>query len=404
MTHPEKYHNSEVSNAVSRYESRLDRRMQVNTEIHAAWDVANLRWDATAPHMMPPEVIFATGEMAGDSIAYEDTLIGRVSQLGGRVAEHFAGKGILPDRSMLLDSFVDASVAAILRIKRTVPEEYHPVVEQSFATIGEIGIQGIILQVGRQRVTHASSNQFNDLLFSELDYAENTAPLVIRSTDEGFMSKDTKNLSDYFHGKVEQLLGPDNNTGFMFVRSAVLFAEGRHGDQKRFDGTMNRDHILRHGIRLLEDEHFMKDPQPLEIKLAAAHLHDVVEDTTTELSEIEQHFGPDVKNAVDILSRFVMTTGEERSDIEYYGRLLHAPGYVMDIKGQDRVDNLEALLHLDLQSQDRREIVHKGRDYLKETRQYYPLLVVDNPNLQERLAYLADVVEQHYPVYDDRLS
>lgn len=397
MTIAEQQPAIERTRGVEQYRSRLERRQLVDAMLMAAWDVNDLRWDATNAHILPPRVIAATGEAADETLPYEDTLIGRVDALAQRAIQHFSKKRSLPDRQILMDSLVDASVAAIIRVSNVVPNNQKPLVAQAFATIGEIALQGIQLQPDRARAGHSLSNQYNALLFSELDYAEQTEPLLITSMQPDFMQRNEKELGDFFHGKVEQLLGPEHHEDFMYVRSAVLFASSKHGDQKRFDGTLNKEHILRLGIRLLEDEHFMNDPEDLKTKLAAALLHDVVEDTPTNILELEDMFGTTVGRAVNTLSRYNMATSEARSNIEYYGNFHDAPGFVLDIKGLDRIDNLEALLHLDLRSQDSDEIVFKGYEYIDETKTYYPALVANNPDLQNRLAYTTRAVEQYYP-------
>lgn len=399
MTIAEQQPNKEIAGEVLQYQSRLERRQIVDAHLMSAWEVSDLRWDATAPHIMPPKVVAAFGESADESIQYENTLLGRVGLLSKKAIHNFAQNNLFPDRQILMDSFVDASVAAIVRVSIVVPIEQRALVAQAFATAAEMAIQGIQLQPDRARAAHSSANQFNALLFSELDYAENSSPLFLHSTDENFMKRNEKELTDFFHGRVEQLLGVENNDTFMYVRNAFLFANEKHGDQKRFDGTPNTEHLLRLGIRLLEDEHFIADPELLHVKLATALLHDVVEDTPTSLEEIEDLFGSTIRDAVDTLSRYNMVTREERANIEYYANFRYAPGFVMDIKVLDRVDNLEALLYLDLHSQDREEIVFKGHEYIDETRMYYPSLVANNPDVQNRLAYVTHAVEQYYPAH-----
>jgi hypothetical protein len=396
MTIAEQQPNKERAE-VQRYESRLERRIRTDDALLTAWEVTNLRWDATAPHVMPLEVILATGEDADESVVYEDTLHGRVGLLAKKATDHFSKIGLLPDSQMLMDSLVDNSIATIQRLHVVVPPEKIGIMEQAIATIGDITLQGIQLGPERNRAIHSSSNQYMSLLFSELDSAERTAPLQISSTDHDFMKKSQKDLSDYFHGRVELLLDAENDDDFMFIRKAVLFAETKHGDQKRFDGTPNREHILRLGIRLLEDAHFIEDPEELKVKLAAALLHDVAEDTPTDLAEIEKQFGLTVRHAVDMLSRYIMYTGEYRPDFVYFNRLQGETGYIADIKGHDRVDNLEALVQLDLKSQESGEIIFKGHEYMKETREYIPPVISDNPALQVRLAVAYNAVEQYYP-------
>ncbi|MDQ2676789.1 MAG: HD domain-containing protein [Actinomycetota bacterium] len=96
-------------------------------------------------------------------------------------------------------------------------------------------------------------------------------------------------------------------TGPGLAREAYEFARAAHdGQERKGDGSP----YIRHPVelaRLLQAEGH--DDQEL---LAAAFLHDVVEDTDTTLDEIEEAFGSDVRELVEAMT--------EDKDIEPYER------------------------------------------------------------------------------------
>ena len=80
------------------------------------------------------------------------------------------------------------------------------------------------------------------------------------------------------------------------VRRALAFATLAHGDQKRkYTGEM----YIVHPIEVME---IVKTVPHDDAMLAAALLHDVVEDTDVTLEEIRSSFGDDVASLVDDLT------------------------------------------------------------------------------------------------------
>ena len=80
------------------------------------------------------------------------------------------------------------------------------------------------------------------------------------------------------------------------VQRALAFATLAHGDQKRkYTGDM----YIVHPIEVME---IVKTVPHDDAMLAAALLHDVVEDTDVTIEEIEEAFGPDVASLVDDLT------------------------------------------------------------------------------------------------------
>ena len=116
---------------------------------------------------------------------------------------------------------------------------------------------------------------------------------------------------------------------------AISFASVAHRNQLRknnhtpyishpFRVTM----ILRH-VFGVEDEKI----------LAAAVLHDTIEDTTTDYDDLQKHFGRDVAKWAAILSKDKRMPENSRED-RYFRALSTAPEPVLLIKLADLYDNL----------------------------------------------------------------
>ncbi|MBM3497447.1 MAG: bifunctional (p)ppGpp synthetase/guanosine-3',5'-bis(diphosphate) 3'-pyrophosphohydrolase [Armatimonadetes bacterium] len=88
---------------------------------------------------------------------------------------------------------------------------------------------------------------------------------------------------------------------------AYRFADVAHGDQKRLDGTPYIQHPLQVGGLLAEVE---SDPTAV----AAALLHDVVEDTPTRPEEIEAEFGGTVRTLVEGVTKLSLANFRTREE------------------------------------------------------------------------------------------
>jgi (p)ppGpp synthase/HD superfamily hydrolase len=73
--------------------------------------------------------------------------------------------------------------------------------------------------------------------------------------------------------------------------------------------------------------------------LAAAALHDTIEDTTTDYDEITEQFNPTVARYVALLTKEKRLPAEER-DARYFEGLAAAPPAVKLCKIADTIDNL----------------------------------------------------------------
>ena len=372
------------------YESRIQRLQRFSSELNSSLSIGNMRWDATHPDLFPPSVFEDI-----EATEYADTLDGRIAQIARKVSDGFKKTNYFPKPEVAVDGLTDVFTAATQRLDKVFPN-HRLEVSRRMTQAATITLRNIQLD---QKNTPSSSKeaQLTNAILSDLkEFGPPESP-SISSSESGFMNSDLESLSYSFHERIEEALGPENDNDFMYIRKAVRFAEGYHGDQKRFDGTLNRSHILRLGIRLLEDPTFISDPTPLKIKISSALLHDIIEDTDCTLNEIAEEFGYEVMSTVDSLSRVNRSTGETRTDEEYYERIYTQPKYVQEIKGHDRVDNLEALLQLDLKSEDRLEIIEKGIRYLDETHLYYYPLAADCPHLLNKLQKAHSAALEFYP-------
>lgn len=117
----------------------------------------------------------------------------------------------------------------------------------------------------------------------------------------------------------------------MFFEAAKAFATERHEGQTRRDGTTPFiTHPVRVAQRLLD-----AGVNKAEI-LAAALLHDIIEDTTTKRDEVFARFGPRVASLVEEVSR---PPGMTNSD--FTQRIATGSARSVLIRIADRLDNLE---------------------------------------------------------------
>src|SRR6188508_211539 len=96
-----------------------------------------------------------------------------------------------------------------------------------------------------------------------------------------------------------------------------------------------------------------------EQSLAAALLHDVVEDTETELDEVRAEFGDDIAQLVEGVTKLTRTTFQtrEQSDAENYRKMIVAMAQdvrVILIKLADRLHNMRTIEYQGKQAQVRK--------------------------------------------------
>lgn len=141
---------------------------------------------------------------------------------------------------------------------------------------------------------------------------------------------------------------------FRLVQNAISLAARAHRHQVRKD---KETPYVAHPYRVcMTVRHvFGIDDPPI---LAAAVLHDVIEDTTTDADEIIERFGSEIATWVALLSKDKRMPEEER-EAAYRKQIETAPWQVKVIKLADLFDNLS-----DASAAQRDKTVAKARAML----------------------------------------
>ena len=142
------------------------------------------------------------------------------------------------------------------------------------------------------------------------------------------------------------------------IRRAFEYAEERHRGQVRRSG----EEFIHHpwGVaRVCSELHL--DEQTI----AAALLHDVVEDTETELDEVRAEFGPDIAQLVEGVTKLtrIQFSSREQAEAENYRKMIVAMAQdvrVILIKLADRLHNMRTIEYLGKQKQ-----VQKAKETLE---------------------------------------
>jgi len=138
---------------------------------------------------------------------------------------------------------------------------------------------------------------------------------------------------------------------------AAAFAARAHRNQLRKDKeTPYASHVFR--VCLVVRHVFGFDDPKM---LAAAMLHDTIEDTNTDYDDIQDGFGPDVAEWVAALTKD-MRLEEEPREVEYCRVLAAAPWQVKACKLADIYDNLGDCR--DFPPEKKRKTATRSRRYL----------------------------------------
>jgi GTP pyrophosphokinase len=133
------------------------------------------------------------------------------------------------------------------------------------------------------------------------------------------------------------------------IRHAFEYAEERHRGQVRRSGEGFIHHPL--GVaRICAELHL--DEQTI----AAALLHDVVEDTETALDDVKAEFGPDIAQLVEGVTKLtrIQFSSREQAEAENYRKMIVAMAQdvrVILIKLADRLHNMRTIEYLGKQKQ-----------------------------------------------------
>lgn len=178
------------------------------------------------------------------------------------------------------------------------------------------------------------------------------------------------------------------------LQDADAFAARAHTGQKRNTGDDTAPEVpyIIHP-RAVRDVLALEHPDPAVREpwiLAAALLHDVLEDCEVHPDEMSAVFGSSVSAAVRALSKEMkMVVDATKTDDQYWSVLRNSPLAIRQIKAADRIDNLRSCLKW-----PREKLVKK---YLIETPVKVLPLVVEDAWLYATLAELLAELRRTYP-------
>jgi len=134
------------------------------------------------------------------------------------------------------------------------------------------------------------------------------------------------------------------NVDIPLIRKAYEFSDKSHAGQKRQSGEPFVEHCLEVAF-VLAEQHMDSTT------LAAGLIHDVVEDTPVTSVEVRDHFGDEVADLVDGVTKLgaVQFSSREELQAEYFRKMLLTMAQdirVILIKLADRLHNMRTLEHL----------------------------------------------------------
>nr|MDP9177560.1 bifunctional (p)ppGpp synthetase/guanosine-3',5'-bis(diphosphate) 3'-pyrophosphohydrolase [Gemmatimonadota bacterium] len=139
---------------------------------------------------------------------------------------------------------------------------------------------------------------------------------------------------------------------------AYRFSEAAHLGQKRLSG----ENFVSHCVEVAK---ILADLQLDTVTVASGLIHDVVEDTAVEVTEIETEFGKEIAEIVDGLTKIghLPINSSQDRQVENYRKLLLSiarDARVILIKLADRLHNMRTLEYLP--AEKRRRIAQETRD------------------------------------------
>jgi guanosine-3',5'-bis(diphosphate) 3'-pyrophosphohydrolase len=196
---------------------------------------------------------------------------------------------------------------------------------------------------------------------------------------------------------IERVRRYNPNTNEALLNRAYVYAMKAHGEQKRASGDPYFSHPL-------EVAAILTDLKLDDSTIAAALLHDTIEDTSTTRAEIDQMFGHDIGALVDGLTKLkkLELVTKEAKQAENLRKLLLAIAddvRVLLVKLADRLHNMRTLSHMPPVS--RRRIAEETLDI------YAPLAGrMGMHEMREELEDLAfrELNADAYKVVGDRLA
>ena len=142
---------------------------------------------------------------------------------------------------------------------------------------------------------------------------------------------------------VERVLAYDPKADEALLNRAYVYAMKAHGNQKRASG----DPYFSHPIEVAA---ILTELKLDDATIATALLHDVIEDTDTTRTEIDEKFGPEIGSLVDGLTKIkkLDLVTKKAQQAENFRKLLVAISSdirVLLVKLADRLHNMRTLAH-----------------------------------------------------------
>ncbi len=136
---------------------------------------------------------------------------------------------------------------------------------------------------------------------------------------------------------------------FDLIKDAYAAAQSYHGDQYRRSG----EDYIRHPMAVAN---ILADLQIDSATIAAALMHDVLEDTDAKLQELEKRFGEEVTELIDGVTKLshIKFKSREEQQAESLRKMLIAMAKdirVILIKLADRLHNMQTICHLPMKKQ-----------------------------------------------------
>src|SRR6202451_4726760 len=150
---------------------------------------------------------------------------------------------------------------------------------------------------------------------------------------------------------VERVRSYNPNTNEDLLNRAYVYAMKAHGEQKRASGDPYISHPLE--VAAILTEHKLDDAT-----IAAALLHDTIEDTEATRAEIDQLFGKDIGHLVEGLTKLkrLHLVSLEAKQAENLRKLLLAIAEdvrVLLVKLADRLHNMRTIRHMPAEARRR---------------------------------------------------
>jgi len=165
---------------------------------------------------------------------------------------------------------------------------------------------------------------------------------------------------------------PDFVKGSALLEGAYEMAvAAHHGPRRRGDTEIGHPVAV---ARLLNDHEFP------EVVVAAALLHDVIEDTDTELPEIEAEFGPEVAELVAEMTEDETIAAYRERKAEHRGRVV-GNGSVAAIYAADKLAKVRLLNE-------------RGEQPEQERLEHYRRTLVELRAAQPSLPFLSELAEE----------